>query len=427
MGIKGFLTFLNKRQCSLDVTIHSSKQLEETLGSLDFIAFDINTNLHRICNEFTDIFNMNDTINDVRRRLCEEIRNTVVTALSIRKKYPTLDVFIGLDGASPPGKRNEQRQRRLCYGVWTDHLTAGSGFLKMVFNECFDTICHKLFSKLGEAHDCHIRYVIDTDAQPNEGEVKCLKYLKYRRNNSTTGLTAMIVTTDNDVVASSLMKNEDHIVILTSYKVQDIWKQVILCNKIIKSRLFFGDNEGTRLYGLLLFAIFGGDYLPPFLASGTRNQMEALYGFTLDIISKKETVNLNYLLTDKLTSKSFIRIVLSCFGQLSKHRRCRKVQTTTTTTTNRIEMLENFFSDLLWVYCHYTVSCAHPGRIGFLADDIENVKLFKSIPNTFFKDDQESILERVNIDTIQKMSDVDCLVMDDWENIETFRNYVLSL
>jgi hypothetical protein len=263
-----------------------------------------------------------------------------------------------------------------------------------------------------------IYFILDNDLNPNEGEIKCLKFLKER-----TSQDSIIVSTDNDVIVSSFLLIDKSISILTVFRnYTDTIDKIVFNNQTIMKLLFKGDTLLVQWFGLLLFATFGGDYLPPFLKSHSLNQMEAVYGLVCDdkVDLHNSVTTLDDIFTDYNVLKKVISLILRSLKNLTSRRRVlhKNIEQNTKCDIGNIEL---FLSDLLWVYGHY--SCNNhivPNRDNFLAQTKIGYHSFTGIANSVFQD--EFLINKLNIESILSNATCStCSIDPTWENTDNFR------
>lgn len=425
MGIINLLSFLKQKQCCEEFNNNALHLQNETF---DTVLFDINTFLHKTCyilqvQHESEIYGCLETL---KSSIIEEIAFIVGTILpTLKSEIETMNVFIGLDGISPPGKRFLQKKRRMNFNIWNYSLTAGSKFLKLLFDENFVKDCMKRLHLIQTYFSTNVKrilFFIDTDEQPNEGEIKCVKFLKLCDSKN-----CLFVSTDNDVIALSFLLNERNISVLTenSFNVNND-KRLICANKNVKYLLFNNDELHLKFYGFMLFAVFGGDYLPPFFASKSLRQMEAVYDIVNDykIQFTDNVKNLDLMFTDLNVLSRVIYITLNVFKCLSKHRRC--LNPTTVSEEKQVLVLQNFFSDLLWVYGHYSGNDnISINRINFLVQSKLGYDSFVGIRNDMFQNNKLFNKLDVSIIRADAISE-SCSKDSEWNKLDKFRTFILN-
>jgi len=267
-----------------------------------------------------------------------------------------------------------------------------------------------------------IHFVLDNDDQPNEGEIKCIQFFK-----SGTFHDCIVVSTDNDVIATSFLLSDKRMSVLSVMRTSLTEEnRMLFNNQSIKKLLFKDDNLLTQWYGFILFAVFGGDYLPAFLASNSLKQMEIVCDLINDFKEELHSKfhHLDELFGDSKTLKTAIHLILRIFKFLTKHRRVGMVSDVDENFI--ISYIEDFFSDLLWVLGHYSCNInIAPNRSNFIVSTEVTAKSFSRIKNVVFKDD--NLINKLDIDKIKlnALSETCCLD-ENWDNLDLFRNQVFS-
>lgn len=438
MGITNLAAFARSCGCLSNFSVENEAEIRSLLQPMTCVCFDFNTELHRTCYRY-ETTDPRSVVNLIRNDLCVAVAKQVAVLVYLTKAEDVIDVLIAMDGASPPGKRPEQRRRRRAAPgtekeFWSEHLTAGSAFLKELLDGSFRVgCCNQLRNHLcwGQPKKVELNFYFDSDERPNEGEIKCLRFAKIRHAESSS----VVVTTDNDVLAAALMAG-NRVAMLTQLPLPRVTREApvdyakyLVSNRSLDVGMFNGNRGVTRWFGALLFASFGGDYLPKYLAASTTKQMDRLRDFLLDDGDRLSAADPLKLLKDVEGCRQIVRATLRAFEALSKCRRVtrknRHYDWRGSVGDDRARLIvEWFMADLLWTLGHYGCSeSASPSRTGFIVEDEDECLMFSALPNTYFV--AERLDSQLDYERIYAGAFVDYNYREDWKNLSTFRREVL--
>jgi hypothetical protein len=437
MGISNLAAFARSRGCLTTLAVEKEDELRPLLRILTCICFDFNTELHRCCAKYDKTTDAYSVVASIRAELCSSIAKQVAVLVYLASAE-TVDVLVAMDGASPPGKRPEQKRRRRQMeddnNGWSEYLTAGSLFLKELFDASFRaSCCAEMIRHVScQGRKIDLNFYYDSDQRPNEGEIKCLDFIERRHSRSTS----VVITTDNDVLASVLMRPDQSVIMLTRLPLPTIpggrpmYGLFMTSNREVSAKVFSGNGVLTSWFGALLFAVFGGDYLPRYLAASSARQMDRLKDFLLESKLLVDEDDPLQLVRTREGARRFVKVVLSAFVTLTK---CRRM---VSSRNNRHcgwlmschgeesmgaakLLVEWFMSDLLWTVGHYSCRIPVPHRTGFLVEVEDESLMFSALPNTYFLSLSPDSLD---YDKIYSEAFVIHSYHPEWNNLLTFRN-----
>lgn len=429
MGIKNLSAFLRNNNCYILFTTEQKENISELLKDVSCICFDINTMLHRICNKCEEFDNEDALVNYTKNRLNDSIVNTLITIFYFLNHDEKINVLLAMDGCSPLGKRPEQQRRRLkkmnqekceqetcCEKInfkkqLNFFLTAGSSFMRQITQNFVQDVQEKLM-------DNRVTFFLNDDLNANEGEIKCLKFLKINNHKKS-----LIVTIDNDVIGSSLLLSSFHNIIIMSNSFYKQTSCTLLLSSSLISKTLYPQLPSYMMpwLGVSLFVVFGGDYLPAFLAGSTEKQISHVFTNMYSLAKKLQEKNpyddLQYT----------CEIILYILEKLSVHRKPQKNNLTTLLSDcNKLHLIiEWFLADCLWVVTYYAcnLSPIKLNRTGFIIEDENEIVLFKSLPNSFFC--SEVLKKKVNFSNVIKSALNGNTSNQNWENISELRKQIL--
>lgn len=415
---------MRERKCYVPFGVSEFAAINEILGNLSMVCFDGNTTLHKICAGYANIPAMN-CVEVVRDDFCKELGNQVASILkSADSSSDVVKIILALDGVSPPGKRSEQRKRRqmgksILEKDWKCQLTAGSPFMNSVFNDPFRPRFLAALNKY--CVNCKkkdIQFIFNSHSRSGEGEMKCFHHALENGDDSF-----LIVSVDNDVIAASLFFRSNISVITTLKMNAELYQQVVLSNRMIRESFFDNDYNLSCWYSVMLFATFGGDYLPALLLSSTLNQMKKLHEVITKYSEELRDINPLEMIESVEKAAPIISLILTMLRSLVDSKVTKKNNKFYGLDVHPYKIVSWFLADLLWVISYYSNSCKVVDRTGFIVDSEEEVLLFQAIPKSFFK---QSIFERLSIKDIYDLAFQTCLRNEDWENMSKFSEEIFK-
>lgn len=165
------------------------KYNEKAKEDIDFIYFDLNAIIHKVCQTVFEYgttqprslmvkknFKLNTKTEEAYRKVC----NTIEEYVNICK--PKKGVYIAIDGVCGMAKCNQQRQRRFKSAMTHEKsgnkfdpncISTGTVFMDRLSKRVSDFLCEKI-----QEDWSHLELILSNEKVVGEGEHKCIKHIK---------------------------------------------------------------------------------------------------------------------------------------------------------------------------------------------------------------------------------------------------------